>query len=73
MKRIVRCSELKDCPFCGREGVFLLHNWDDPNELQRRAQAGCANSMCRGWVGMSNFYLEADTAAEVWNKRSYHD
>lgn len=71
MSQMVRSEELRECPFCGGEGVFLLHQWDNPNELQRRAQAGCADSRCRGWVGMSNFHLTPKGAAEVWNRRSY--
>ena len=71
MSGMMYCEDLKDCPFCGGRGVFLLHQWDNPNELQRRAQAGCADSGCRGWVGTSNFYLTPNSAAEVWNRRSY--
>lgn len=65
----MKASELKPCPFCGRDAEIKYIGRDiDNNSLFR---ASCLTSMCCGhYYGHgSGGFLDKSSAVKAWNRR----
>ncbi len=61
-------EELKQCPFCGEEGV-IIENIGRSVGAKKKYHAACNNDKCGIYGGLLPWYRTKQEAIAAWNRR----